>query len=88
MQYTGWAWDTGEKFDSSWDRGAPFSFVQGQGMVITGWDQHLLDLPVGSQVMLVIPPVDAYGEDPAQHQLGGKTLVFVVDVLDAAHRID
>ena len=36
----------------------------------------------------MIPPVDAYGEDPAQHQLGGKTLVFVVDVLDAAHRID
>lgn len=88
MQYTGWAWDTGEQFDSSWDRGAPFSFLQGQGMVIPGWDQHLLDIPVGSQVMLVIPPADAYGEDPAQHQLGGKTLVFVVDVLDAAHRID
>ncbi|MCT1775386.1 FKBP-type peptidyl-prolyl cis-trans isomerase [Brachybacterium sp. p3-SID957] len=88
MQYTGWAWDTGEQFDSSWDRGAPFSFVQGQGMVITGWDQHLLDVPVGSQVMLVIPPADAYGEDPELHELGGKTLVFVVDVLDAAHKIE
>lgn len=88
MQYTGWAWDTGEQFDSSWDRGAPFGFVQGQGMVIPGWDENLLDLPVGSQVMLVIPPADAYGEDPAGHQLGGKTLVFVVDVLDAAPRID
>ncbi|MFC0674282.1 FKBP-type peptidyl-prolyl cis-trans isomerase [Brachybacterium hainanense] len=81
MQYTGWSWDDGEKFDSSWDRGAPFGFVQGQSQVIQGWDENLVGLPVGSQVMLVIPPAEAYGDDPAQHELGGKTLVFVVDVL-------
>lgn len=88
MHYTGWAWDTGEQFDSSWERGAPFSFIQGAGMVIPGWDENLLDVPVGSQVMLVIPPAQAYGEDPAAHELGGKTLIFVIDVLDAAHTIE
>lgn len=85
MHYTGWSWDTGEQFDSSWDRGAPFSFVQGMQQVIAGWDQHLLDLAVGSQVMLVIPPAEAYGEDSEQHELGGQTLLFVIDILDAAH---
>ena len=52
MHYTGWKWSDGSQFDSSWDRSAPFSFVQGQGQVITGWDENLLDLAVGSQVML------------------------------------
>ncbi|AXK45138.1 FKBP-type peptidyl-prolyl cis-trans isomerase [Brachybacterium saurashtrense] len=88
MHYTGWKWSDGSQFDSSWERGAPFSFVQGEGQVIPGWDENLLDLPVGSQVMLVIPPAEAYGEDPEAHELGGETLIFVVDVLDAAHRAD
>jgi peptidylprolyl isomerase len=85
MQYTGWTWDDAEQFDSSWERGTPFGFTQGQGDVITGWDEHLTGLPVGSQVMLVIPPEDAYGTDEETGgELAGKTLVFVVDVLDAA----
>lgn len=87
MQYTGWSWDTGEQFDSSWERGAPFSFVQGEGQVIPGWDENLLDLSVGSQVMLVIPPDQAYPEG-SQSPVAGQTLIFVVDVLDAAHRAD
>ncbi|MDN5901384.1 MAG: FKBP-type peptidyl-prolyl cis-trans isomerase, partial [Brachybacterium sp.] len=81
MHYTGWKWSDGSQFDSSWERGAPFSFVQGEGRVIQGWDENLLDVPVGSQVMLVIPPAEAYGD---QRELAGETLVFVVDVLDAA----
>jgi len=82
MQYTGWNWEDGSQFDSSWERGAPFGFVQGQSQVITGWDQNLLGLPVGSQVMLVIPPAEAYGQTgESQHELAGKTLIFVVDVL-------
>ena len=88
MQYSGWKWSDGSAFDSSWERNAPFSFVQGQGMVIQGWDENLLDLEVGSQVMLVIPPGEAYGEDAEAHELGGETLIFVVDVLDAAHTAD
>lgn len=82
MHYTGWKWSDGSQFDSSWDRGAPFAFIQGQGMVIQGWDENLLDLPVGSQVMLVIPAAEAYRD---QGELAGETLVFVIDILDAAH---
>lgn len=89
MHYTGWTWADGKQFDSSWERGAPFSFVQGNGKVIPGWDQDLLDLPVGSQVMLVVPPADAYGtKDESDHDLAGQTLLFVIDVLDAAPRTD
>lgn len=85
MHYTGWKWSDGSQFDSSWERGAPFSFVQGEGKVIPGWDENLLDLPVGSQVMLVVPAAEAYGD---QGELAGETLIFVVDVLDAAHKAD
>lgn len=87
MQYTGWSWSDGKHFDSSWERGQPFGFTQGRGQVIAGWDQHLVDIPVGSQVMLVIPPKDAYGEEKNEQQpLAGQTLIFVIDVLDAARR--
>lgn len=82
MHYTGWTWSDGEEFDSSWERGTPFSFIQGAGQVITGWDEQLLELPVGSQLMLVIPPEEAYGDEG---DLAGETLVFVIDILDAAH---
>lgn len=90
MHYTGWNWETGEQFDSSWERGYPLSFAQGQGEVVPGWDDHLLDLPVGSQVMLVIPPADAYGEgEPTDmNPMIGQTLLFVIDVLDAARLAD
>ncbi|GAA1487730.1 FKBP-type peptidyl-prolyl cis-trans isomerase [Brachybacterium sacelli] len=89
MHYTGWSWADGKQFDSSWERDAPFSFVQGAGRVIPGWDQGLLDLPVGSQVMLVLPPAAAYGEKGENdEELNGQTLIFVIDVLDAAHRAD
>lgn len=88
MQYTGWKWSDGTQFDSSWDRGAPFGFVQGQGQVITGWDANLLDLPVGSQVLLAIPAADAYGAEPSEgNPLAGEALLFVVDILDAASTV-
>jgi peptidylprolyl isomerase len=80
-QYTGWTLD-GEQFDSSWDRGTPFSFST-QGGVIQGWIDGVIGQTVGSQVLLVIPAELAYGEDAEAHELGGETLVFVVDILDA-----
>ncbi|MCG7427345.1 FKBP-type peptidyl-prolyl cis-trans isomerase [Helcobacillus sp. ACRRO] len=84
MHYTGWDWETGEKFDSSWDRGEPFVFPLGAGRVIPGWDNGLEGAAAGSQYLLVIPPKDGYGDDPAQHELGGKTLIFAADVLYVA----
>jgi peptidylprolyl isomerase len=86
-QYVGVNWRTKSVFDSSWTRGAPFGFQIGASpaQIIPGWDKGLVGVPVGSRVMLVIPPKDGYGS-AGQSQAGIKgtdTLVFVVDVLDA-----
>ena len=86
-QYVGLNWRTRQPFDSSWERGAPFGFQIGAtpAQIIPGWDTGLLGVPVGSRVMLVIPPKDGYGSS-GQATAGIKgtdTLVFVVDVLDA-----
>jgi FKBP-type peptidyl-prolyl cis-trans isomerase len=86
-QYTGYIWRTKKVFDSSWTSGSPFGFVIGASpeQVIPGWDTGLAGQTVGSRVMLVIPPADAYGSSgQAQAGITGKdTLVFVVDIIDA-----
>jgi FKBP-type peptidyl-prolyl cis-trans isomerase len=86
-QYTGYIWRTKKVFDSSWTSGSPFGFVIGASpeQVISGWDTGLAGQTVGSRVMLVIPPKDAYGSGGAsQAGITGKdTLVFVVDIIDA-----
>jgi peptidylprolyl isomerase len=86
VHYTGVIWDSGKKFDSSWDAGAPVDFPIGAGQVIAGWDEGLVGQTVGSQVLLVIPPAQGYGESgqPDAGISGTDTLVFVVDILDAA----
>ena len=87
VQYTGVNWRTGQVFDSSWQRGLPYSFKIGAtpSQVIPGWDKGLVGQTVGSRVLLVIPPGDAYGS-AGQLQAGIKgtdTLVFVVDIISA-----
>jgi FKBP-type peptidyl-prolyl cis-trans isomerase len=86
-QYTGYIWRTKKVFDSSWQAGSPFGFVVGASpeQVISGWDDGLVGQTVGSRVMIVIPPKDAYGS-AGQSQAGitgTDTLVFVVDIIDA-----
>ena len=86
-QYTGYIWRTKKVFDASWTSGSPFGFVLGASpeQVIPGWDSGLAGQTVGSRVMLVIPPKDAYGTTGAsQAGITGKdTLVFVIDIIDA-----
>jgi peptidylprolyl isomerase len=82
VHYVGVEFDTGEQFDSSWDRGEPSSFSLGQ--VIEGWSQGLAGQTVGSQVLLVVPPALGYGEEEKDSIPPNSTLVFVVDILDAA----
>jgi peptidylprolyl isomerase len=87
-QYVGAIWRTGKVFSATWPTstqpsGTPFSFQLG-GPVIQGFTQGLTGVPVGSRVMLVIPPALGYGPAGGQASAGIKktdTLVFVIDVL-------
>ncbi|MBN2177430.1 MAG: FKBP-type peptidyl-prolyl cis-trans isomerase [Demequinaceae bacterium] len=82
VHYSGWLWD-GALFDSSWQAGYPATFALAQDSLIDGWVQGLAGQPVGSQVLLVIPPELAYGDAGQGSIPGGATLVFVVDILAA-----
>jgi peptidylprolyl isomerase len=84
VQYHGVLWSDGSVFDSSWERGSPAQFGIGVGQVIPGWDQGLVGQTVGSQVLLVIPAELAYGDQDRPGIPADSTLVFVVDILDAA----
>ena len=82
MHYTGWLTD-GTKFDSSVDRGAPFSFVLGQGRVIQGWEQGVLGMKIGEKRKLTIPSELGYGADGAGASIPpNATLVFEIELLE------
>lgn len=84
VQYTGVVWRTGKVFDSSWTRGFPESFVLGSGQVLPGWETGLRGLPVGSRVLLILPPKLGYGQAGNRPDVGAHdTLVFVIDILAA-----
>ncbi|MFT4157151.1 MAG: FKBP-type peptidyl-prolyl cis-trans isomerase [Microbacterium sp.] len=80
LQYFGVDWETGESFDSSWQNGAPISITG--NTYVEGFIQALEGQKVGSQILVVIPPALGYGEaGSSDHELAGKTLVFVIDIL-------
>jgi FKBP-type peptidyl-prolyl cis-trans isomerase len=78
VHYVGVEFGTGEQFDSSWDRGESIEFpLRG---LIQGWQDGIPGMRVGGRRQLTIPPHLAYGA-AGGHRLGGKTLIFVIDLL-------
>lgn len=85
VHYTGWLYNdgvAGKKFDSSKDRGQPFEFSLGAGMVIKGWDEGVAGMQVGGTRRLVIPAALGYGARGAGGVIPpNATLLFEVDLL-------
>jgi len=72
--------EDGTQFDSSVDRGTPFTFVIGQGSVIAGWEEGILGMKNGEKRKLTIAPSKGYGAAPG-HRLQNETLIFEVELL-------
>jgi len=81
VHYTGKLLD-GTKFDSSIDRGEPFSFTLGKGDVIKGWDEGIGLMNVGGKATLIIPSSIAYSDREMGVIKPYSTLVFDVELLD------
>jgi len=82
VHYTGWLLD-GTKFDSSLDRGTPFSFTLGERRVIPGWEKGVEGMQVGGKRELVIPPDMAYGSQGAGDVIPpDATLKFEIELLE------
>ena len=81
VHYVGVDFETGEQFDASWDRGESISFPLTR--LIQAWQDGIPGMKVGGRRQLVCPPETAYGPAGSGHRLAGRTLVFVIDLLEA-----
>ncbi|MBA3812917.1 MAG: FKBP-type peptidyl-prolyl cis-trans isomerase [Alphaproteobacteria bacterium] len=82
VHYTGWLQENNQKFDSSLDRGEPFTFIIGKGQVIAGWDEGVATMKVGGKRELTIPAELAYGARGAPGAIPPHaTIVFDVELL-------
>jgi len=85
VNYLGQIWG-GDVFDNSFDKGQTLAFQAGpDGQVVSGWKIGMIGVPVGSRIMLTLPPADGYGSAGSSGAgiSGTDTLVFVVDIVQA-----
>ncbi len=86
VHYTGWLDENGNqgtKFDSSVDRGTPFSFNVGKGQVIAGWDEMVAKMRVGEKVRAYLPAKLGYGSRGAGRVIPpNANLIFDIEVLN------
>jgi FKBP-type peptidyl-prolyl cis-trans isomerase len=80
VHYTGTLVD-GTKFDSSVDRGEPFTFTIGSGQVIQGWEQGFSGMKVGEKRRLTIPPEMGYGDRATGSIPANSVLIFEVELI-------
>ena len=83
LHYTGWLADSCEQFDSSRERGRPFTFPLGQGRVIRGWDEGVATMRMGGERLLIVPPELGYGATGIGPIPPHATLIFAVELLEA-----
>lgn len=84
-QYTGWLED-GTVFDSSYNRGQPFSCVIGSKRVIQGWDQGLMGMKVGGKRKLLVPAHLGYGERQVGSIPPNSNLIFEIELMEVLTR--
>jgi len=80
VNYTGWT-EQGVQFDSSVEKGKPFSFRLGQGTVIKGWEEGIAGMKPGEKRQLIIPAELAYGDRQVGKIPPGATLIFNVEAV-------
>jgi FKBP-type peptidyl-prolyl cis-trans isomerase len=81
VHYVGVNYRGGKQFDASWDRGEPFTFALGEGLVVEGWEKGIPGMKPGGRRELIIPPDMGYGYSRIEGIPPGSTLVFVVDLV-------
>jgi peptidylprolyl isomerase len=79
VDYMGLRWDTNEVFDESFSR-EPTTF--GTGDVVRGFGAALVGQKVGTTLLVSMPPELGYGVEETSNGLGGKTMVFLVEIID------
>lgn len=81
LNYSGFLWESGNVFDSSWTNGKPEQFQITEGGLIEGFVKALIGAKLGSKMVVVIPPEMGYGAQGNNTIPGNATLVFVIEVL-------